>query len=58
VNGTDPFISELEAKYGPAPTWRRFRAERDADREQRARIEEARGRLARGESPYSDDLPF
>jgi hypothetical protein len=21
----DPFVVELEAKYGPAPTWRRFR---------------------------------
>jgi hypothetical protein len=58
VSGADPVIAELEAKYGPAPTWRRFRPERDADRELRARIEEARERRERGEAPYGDDLPF
>ena len=54
----NPIIAELESRFGPSETWRRFRPERDADREQRARIEAARQRGASGPSPYGEDLPF
>lgn len=52
------FIAELEAKFGPTVTWRRFRPERDIDRERRERERLADERRARGKSPYGDDLPF
>ncbi len=58
MSESEAFLAELEHRYGPAPTWRRFRPEREAERAQRERVEAARVRMKPGESPCGDDLPF
>jgi hypothetical protein len=60
---SDPYVAALEARYGPAPTWRRFRPVREATttRPRRAPSPRVRAVLARWASEsrgYVDELPF
>lgn len=55
-------LTELEARWGPVGTWRRFRPERQADREWREREAARHAILDAIEAgtyvPPDDDLPF